>query len=171
MTQCPVPKPVLKAPPALYNPPGSGRAGWNLAPAHETSPEAANAKTGRAGKTPSLLPQTGKCSFPYNGERKTAGNKEKHKYELCPAPSVHEGEEDGSGWAAWEPLLGHRILRGAAGTAGGVWGTQRDPSHLRALMRSLLQPWKSSLPWLKPRKHLGLDHRHPGWKPASGKHN
>lgn len=81
-----------------------------------------------------------------------------------------------SAWGGWVWLRGSQCWGretsgAAAGTAGGARGGQRGPSHLRALTRSLLRPWKSSLLWLKPRKHLALHHRHPGWKTASGKHN
>lgn len=58
-----------------------------------------NAKPGRSGKTPSLLPQMGKCSFPYNGKRKTAGNQEPSinmKYARLPL-HTRKGEEERSG--------------------------------------------------------------------------
>lgn len=124
------------------------------------------------GKPPPSCPRQGNALFHTMGKEKQQETKRNINMKYAQLPlCTREGEENGSGWAAWEPLLGQRILRDAAGTAGGAWGTQRGPSHLRALMRSLFQPWKSSLPWLKPRKHLGLDHRHPGWKTASGKYN
>lgn len=96
MPQCPVPKPVLKAPSALHNPPEPSQA---LAPAHETSPEAAMQSLAMLGKSPSLLPQTGKCSFLYTmGKEKQQETKRNINMKYAQLPlCMREGEEDGSG--------------------------------------------------------------------------
>lgn len=117
------------------------------------------------GKPPPSCPRRGNALFSTMEKEKQQETKRNINMKYARLPLCRrEGEEDGSGW-------GRETSGAASGTAGRVWERQRGLSHLMAVMWSLLQPWKSSLPWLKPRKHLALDHRHPGWKTASGKHN
>lgn len=169
MPQYPVSKPVLKAPPALHSPQEPNRALAGLAgiwPQPIKPLQRLQCKVWPCWENPLPPAPDGEMLFSIQWRKKNSRKTKRNinmKYARLPL-CRREGEEDGSCW-------GRETSGAASGTAGRVWERQRGLSHLMAVMWSLLQPWKSSLPWLKPRKHLALDHRHAGWKAASGKHN